>query len=233
MYRRVLLKLSGEVLSGEGGRGFASEMAKYLIEELKPVIEKGVQLAIVIGAGNIVRGRDLSEMRSSRADELGILGTIMNSLYLKELLCMNGLEAIAVSSAAGLPSLVEHRYDIIEGALNNGKVVVFGGGTYLPFFTTDTAAAIRAVEIAADVLIKGTKVDGVYSKDPKLNGDAKKIDRTTFSEAIRDQLNVMDMEAFSICQRYGLPVRVIDFFIKGNLFDAIIGGKTGTVVLPD
>jgi len=233
MYKRVLLKLSGEVLSGEGARGFDSERTSFLIEELRPVIEKEIQLAIVIGAGNLIRGRELSNMRGSRADELGILGTIMNALYLKEALCVNGFETIAVSSIAGISSLVEHRYDTIEDALNEGKIVVFGGGTYLPFFTTDTAAAVRAVEIGADVLIKGTKVDGVYDKDPKTNEDATKIDRTTFSEAIEKGLGIMDIEAFSICQRYGLSVRVIDFFNKGNLFDAIIGGKTGTVVLPD
>ncbi len=233
MYRRVLLKLSGEVLSGEGARGFDSDRTAFLIEELRPVVEKGIQLAIVIGAGNIIRGRELSKMRSSRADELGILGTIMNSLYLKESLCMNGFEAIAISSVAGIPSLIEHRYDTLEDALSTGKIVVFGGGTYLPFFTTDTAAAVRAVEIGADVLIKGTKVDGVYDKDPKTNEEARRIERTTFSEAIKSRFEIMDIEAFSICQRYGLPVRVIDFFTKGNLFDAIIGGKTGTVVLPD
>jgi uridylate kinase len=157
----------------------------------------------------------------------------MNSLYLKESLCMNGFEAIAISSVAGIPSLYRHRYDTIEDALSSGKIVVFGGGTYLPFFTTDTAAAVRAVEIGADVLIKGTKVDGVYDKDPKTNEEARRIERTTFSEAIKSRFEIMDIEAFSICQRYGLPVRVIDFFTKGNLFDAIIGGKTGTVVLPD
>ncbi len=233
MYSRVLLKLSGEVLSGEGGRGFNREFVSYLVEEIVAVIRKDIQLAIVIGAGNIVRGRELEDLRSSRADELGMLATTMNAVYLKESLNSVGLNAIAVSSIIELPSFVPHKYDQIERALTEGAVVVFGGGTYLPFFTTDTAAAVRAVEIEADIVIKGTKVDGVYDMDPKVFKEATKIDTISFTEAIERGIRVMDQEAFSICQRYNMPVVVIDFFKKGNLLDAIIGKKVGTLVKPD
>lgn len=233
MYKRVLLKLSGEVLSGEGGRGFDEASVDYLLEEILPVIRTGTQLAIVIGAGNIVRGRELRNLRNSRADELGMLGTVMNAVYLKEVLSGAGVKAVAVSSIVKLPSLDDHKYDHIEKSLKSGEVVVFGGGTYLPFFTTDTAAAVRAVEIGSDVIIKGTKVDGVYDKDPKKNDDAAKIDRITFASAIENNIEVMDREAFSICQRYAVPVIVIDFFKKGNLLNAIMGEKIGTLVIPD
>lgn len=233
MYKRVLLKLSGEVLCGEGNKGYSRDEITYLLDELLPVIGEGVQLAIVIGAGNLVRGRELTGLRNCRADELGILATMMNAIYLKESLHMIDVEAIAVSSVIKLPSFVSHSYDLIESSLNEGKVVVFGGGTYLPFFTTDTAAAIRGVEIQADVIVKGTKVDGLYDKDPKVFDNAKKIERTTFSGALENKLEVMDQEAFTICRRHDMPVIIIDFFNKGNLFNAIMGEKTGTLVLPD
>ncbi|OAA31775.1 uridylate kinase [Kosmotoga arenicorallina S304] len=233
MYKRVLLKLSGEVLSGEGNKGFAKEKIDYLIGELKSVVEHGIELGIVIGAGNLFRGVELSSLSSKSADQIGMLGTLINSIYLKEALTNSGIKAVAISSSVNSPSFEPHQYNLIERYFSTNHVVIFGGGTTLPFFTTDTAAAIRAIEISADVLIKATKVDGVYDKDPKLYPKATRIGKITFSEAIEKGLKIMDKEAFSLCQRYKKPVIVINFFIPNSLLSAIIGEKTGTLVLPD
>jgi len=205
---KVLLKLSGEVFSGEGNKGFVKDRIDYLLGELKSVVEHGVEMGIVIGAGNLFRGAELSALRAKAADQIGMLGTLINAIYLKEILVNNGIKAVAISSNVNSP-------------------------TTLPYFTTDTAAAIRAIEIDADVLIKATKVDGVYNRDPKLYTDANRIGKITFKEAIEKGLKIMDKEAFSLCQRYKKPVIVINFFVPNSLLSAIIGEKTGTLVLPD
>ncbi|AKI98207.1 UMP kinase [Kosmotoga pacifica] len=233
MYKRVLLKLSGEVLSGEGNKGFSDDKIDFLVEEIKKVVEHGIELGIVIGAGNVFRGTEFSRLDAKTADQIGMMGTLINALYLKAILRNKGIKAVAISSSTNSPSFEPYHYDTIERYLRTNHVVIFGGGTTLPYFTTDTAAAIRAIEIGADVLIKATKVDGVYDKDPKQYPDAQRIERITFKEAIEKGLKIMDMEAFSLCQRYSKPVIVIDFFIPENLLSAIIGEKTGTLVLPD
>ena len=233
MYKRVLLKLSGEVFSGEGNKGFIKDRIDYLLGELKSVVEHGVEMGIVIGAGNLFRGAELSALRAKAADQIGMLGTLINAIYLKEILVNNGIKAVAISSSVNSPSFEPHKYDLIERYFATNHVVIFGGGTTLPYFTTDTAAAIRAIEIDADVLIKATKVDGVYNRDPKLYTDANRIGKITFKEAIEKGLKIMDKEAFSLCQRYKKPVIVINFFVPNSLLSAIIGEKTGTLVLPD
>ena len=233
MYRRVLLKLSGEALSGEGNKGFSEERLQYLVNELRGVKERGIEIAIVIGAGNLFRGKELTHISPTVSDEIGMLGTLINTLYLKDYLSSKGLKAVAISSIVSFPSFEPYKYSRAEQLLREGNIVILGGGTTIPYFTTDTAAAIRAIELHTDIIIKATKVDGVYELDPKKHPDTKKIDRITFTEAIELDLKIMDIEAFSICKKHKLPIIVIDFFTSGNLLRAIIGEKVGTLVIPD
>lgn len=232
MYKRILLKLSGEVLSGEGEKGFNHEQILYLIDELKSVHEYGTNVGIVIGAGNLFRGREMKELSPTIADQIGMLGTVINALYLKDIFEKNGIRTVVVSQVTSLPSIRPIHYDDINLYFDAGYSVIFAGGTSNPFFTTDTAAALRAVEMKADILIKGTKVPGIYNKDPKKFNDAIKYDKLTFDEAIEKNLKIMDTEAFSICKRYNMKIMVMNFFKKGNLLKAIMGENVGTLVVP-
>ncbi|ACJ75258.1 uridylate kinase [Thermosipho africanus H17ap60334] len=232
MYKRVLLKLSGEVLSGEGEKGFNIDKIIYLIDELKSVLEYGTNIGIVIGAGNLFRGREMKELSPTIADQIGMLGTVINALYLKDLFEKHGLRTVVVSQVTSLPSIRPIHYDDINLYFDAGYLVIFAGGTSNPFFTTDTAAALRAVEMKADILIKGTKVSGIFDKDPKKYEDAIKFDKLTFDEAIEKELKIMDTEAFSICRRYNMKILVMDFFKKGNLLRAIREENVGTLVVP-
>ncbi|MBO8161385.1 MAG: UMP kinase [Thermosipho sp. (in: Bacteria)] len=233
MYKRVLLKLSGEVLSGEGEKGFNLKKIEYLIDELKQIIEYGTNIGIVIGAGNLFRGREMSELTPTIADQIGMLGTVINALYLKDIFEKNSIRTVVVSQVTSLPSIRPIHYDDINLYFDAGYLVIFAGGTSNPFFTTDTAAALRAVEMKAEILIKGTKVPGVFDKDPKIYNDAKKFEKITFDQAIEKNLKIMDTEAFSICKRYNMHIMVLDFFKKGNLLKAIRGENVGTLVVPN
>ncbi|SDC04400.1 UMP kinase [Geotoga petraea] len=232
MYRRIMLKLSGEVLSGIGNKGFNSENVKYLSEEIKKVSQHGMNVGMVIGAGNIFRGKELTGVTNSIADHIGMLGTVSNALYLKDYFEKNGIKTIVVSQIVNLPSVRNIYYDDIELYFNSGYVVIFAGGTSNPFFTTDTAAALRAVEMKAEVLIKATKVEGIYDKDPKIFTDAVKYDTIKYDDAIAKSLKIMDTEAFAICQRYEMPITVLDFFKKDNLLNAVLNKNVGTKVIP-
>ena len=232
MYKRVLLKLSGEVLSDEAQKGFSDEHVGYLIEEIKNVAERGIKLGIVIGAGNLFRGRDFDGLRPTIADQIGMLGTVINALYLKDRLESANIKTVVVSQIVSIPSVKMINYDDIDLYFEAGYVVVFAGGTSNPFFTTDTGAALRAVEMKAELLIKGTKVSGIYDKDPKVHNDAKKYDTITYDQAIEENLKIMDTEAFSICKRYDMKILVTDFFERGNLLRAINGENVGTLVVP-
>ncbi|ANQ53504.1 uridylate kinase [Thermosipho affectus] len=232
MYKRILLKLSGEVLSGEGEKGFNHENIIYLVDELKKILEYGTNMGIVIGAGNLFRGREMQELSPTIADQIGMLGTVINALYLKDIFEKNHLRTVVVSQVTSLPSIRPIHYDDINLYFDAGYVVIFAGGTSNPFFTTDTAAALRAVEMKADILIKGTKVDGIYDKDPKKYNDAKKFNMLTFDEAIEKGLKIMDTEAFSICKRYNMKILVMDFFKKNNLLSAVREENVGTLVVP-
>ena len=232
MYKRVLLKLSGEVLSGEAQKGFSDEHVDYLIEEIKNVAERGIKLGIVIGAGNLFRGRDFDGLRPTIADQIGMLGTVINALYLKDRLESANIKTVVVSQIVSIPSVKMINYDDIDLYFEAGYVVVFAGGTSNPFFTTYTGAALRAVEMKAELLIKGTKVSGIYDKDPKVHKDAKKYDTITYDQAIEENLKIMDTEAFSICKRYDMKILVTDFFERGNLLRAINGENVGTLVVP-
>ncbi len=233
MYRRVLIKLSGETMCGEGSRGFDERSVKYLVKQISQAVEFGANIGIVIGAGNIFRGEELSNIPYAIADQIGMLGTVINALYLKGIFQKHGVKSVVVSQISNLPSIRPIHYDDINLYFDAGYVVIFAGGTSNPFFTTDTAAALRAVEMGAEVLIKATKVDGVYDSDPKKNKTAQKIEKLSFQEAIRRGLKVMDMEAFSICGRYKLPIIVLDFFEDGAILKAIRGETVGSIILPD
>ena len=233
MYRNVLLKLSGEVLSGEGSKGFNLDALKYMAEEIKKISQHGLNIGMVIGAGNIFRGKELPGMTNSIADHIGMMGTVMNALFIKDYFEKVGIKTVVVSQIVNLPSVRSIHYDDIDLYFNSGYVVIFAGGTSNPFFTTDTAAALRSVEMKADILVKATKVDGIYDKDPKRFTDAVKYDTITYEEAISKNIKVMDTEAFAICQRYNMPIVVLDFFKKDNLLNAVMQNKVGTKVVPN
>ncbi len=224
---KVLLKLSGEALSGEGKKGYDEGMVSHIASEIRSLVEDGNQVGVVVGAGNLIRGKELHGMSAVMADQMGMLATVMNAIYLKEILDSSGVPSLVFSSIVSLPSVKKLEYGEVENALRSGRVVIFGGGTSNPLFTTDTAAALRAAEMGATILLKATKVDGVYDSDPKENPDARKFERLTFEDVIRMNLKVMDLEAFNICRRVGIEIVVFDFFVPGNTLRAL-RGETGT-----
>ncbi|HOO32427.1 MAG TPA: UMP kinase [Thermotogota bacterium] len=230
MYGRILLKLSGEALSGEGEMGFSKTQMAYLVDEIGEIMEKKVSIGLVVGAGNIFRGAELAELEPKMADQIGMLGTNINAIYLKSFFEKAGMPARVFSQVVQLQSTEKINYDRVNDSIKNGEIVIFGGGTSNPFFTTDTAAALRAVEMGAQIIIKATKVDGIFSADPRKVKDAVKYDTLSYSEAIDKNLRIMDTEAFSICKRYGMTIQVINFFEKGNLLKAVMGEQVGTTV---
>ncbi|PNR92794.1 UMP kinase [Petrotoga sp. 9PWA.NaAc.5.4] len=230
MYKRVLLKLSGEILSGEGKKGFDEKNSQYFTQEIKKIRDIDINVGIVIGAGNFFRGKELKDFKIQIADQLGMLGTVINSIFLKNVLEKNGLKSVVFSKIVDLPSVMPLRYDLVEDYISSGHIVIFAGGTSNPLFTTDTAAALRAIEMDAEVLIKATKVDGIYNKDPKIFSDVVKYDRITYEQAISEQLKVMDTESFSICERNNLPIIILNFFEEDSLLKAVKGEKVGTLV---
>ena len=232
-YKRVLLKLSGESLAPSEGQGIDPKSAKEIAQQVKSVVQLGANLAIVIGGGNIWRGKVGLELGMDRAtaDYMGMLATVMNSLAL-----MDSLENIGVTTrvqtsiemrAIAEPYIRRRALRHIE----KSRVVIFAGGTGNPYFTTDTAAALRAVEINADLLIKATKVDGIYDSDPKKNPDAKKYDDLTYMEALSKQLQVMDATAISLCMENHMPLMVLNLWEEGSLKKALMGEKVGTLVV--
>ncbi len=234
-YHRILLKLSGEALAGEDGFGIDPRRALDIAERVRHVREMGVDVAIVIGAGNLWRGRvGLNQgMDQATADYMGMLATVMNALAL-----MDALESVnvvtRVQSAIEMRSVAEPyiRRRAIRH-LEKGRVVIFGGGTGNPFFTTDTAAALRATEIGAEVLIKATKVDGVYDSDPKTNPSAKLFDKITYIDAINLRLKVMDTTALTLCMENKLPILVLNLWDQTGLSRALNGEPIGTLVDDD
>ncbi len=226
---KVLLKLSGEVLSGEGKKGYDESVIKHVVSEIKSLVDDGNRVGVVVGAGNLIRGRDLKNINTAMADQIGMLATVMNAIYLKEVLEIHGIPSVVFSSITDLPAVKRLEYGEIENALKSGRVVVFGGGTSNPLFTTDTAAALRAAEMGAKILLKATKVDGVYSDDPKKNPNAVRFEKLTFDEVIEKDLEVMALEAFNLCKRLGIEVVVFNFFVSGNTLRAL-RGEVGTKI---
>ncbi|HEX2980226.1 MAG TPA: UMP kinase [Anaerolineaceae bacterium] len=231
-YHRILLKLSGEALSTGAGMGIDPQKSVGIAQRVREVRELGVDVAIVIGAGNLWRGKVGLEMGMDRAtaDYMGMLATVMNALALMDALESQGV-ITRVQSAIEMRSVAEPyiRRRAIRH-LEKGRVVIFGGGTGNPYFSTDTAASLRAMEIDADVLIKATKVDGVYDSDPKLNPDAVKFDELTYIDALNRRLEVMDSTAISLCMENKLPIMVLNLWDPTSLRKCLLGEKVGTLV---
>lgn len=231
-YKRILLKLSGEALAGDKEFGFSEEVLANFAEEIKKVYEQGIQIAIVIGGGNIFRGAHLSTtgVERSTGDTMGMLATIMNGLALQSAIELKGVST-RVMTSINMPQVAEPfiRRRAIRH-LEKGRVVIFAGGTGNPYFTTDSGGALRAVEINADILAKATKVDGIYDKDPMKYNDAIKYDDITFEEAINKDLKVMDMTALSLCRENNMPIIVFNSLENGNILKMAKGEKIGTLV---
>ena len=231
-YRRILLKLSGEALGGDAGVSIRPEAVKNMAEQIREVRELGVQVVIVVGGGNIYRGMTGSERGIERAtgDYMGMLATVINALALQDALEKLGV-ATRVQTAITMAQVAETfiRRRAVRH-LEKGRVVIFGGGTGNPYFSTDTAAALRANEIGAEVILKATKVDGIYDHDPKKNPNAKRYSQITYLEALKKQLKVMDSTAFSLCMDNKMPIVVFDLFRPHNLKRVVLGEKVGTVV---
>ena len=231
-YRRILLKLSGEALGGEAGAGICPEAIHDMARQIAEVRELGVEVVVVIGGGNIFRGLSGSERGIERAtgDYMGMLATVINALALQDALEKQGV-ATRVQTAITMNQVAEAfiRRRAVRH-LEKGRVVIFGGGTGNPFFSTDTAAALRANEIGAEVILKATKVDGIYDSDPKKNPKAKRYTQIAYKEALVKQLKVMDSTAFSLCLDNKMPIIVFDMFKAHNLRRVVLGEKVGTLV---
>ncbi len=229
--KRILLKLSGEVLKGEQSSGYCEKMLSWCGVEIKKLVDAAYSVAIVVGGGNIYRGINTEKTGIQRinGDYMGMLATIMNAIALGDVLQHSGLKTKVFSSVSIGGVVDQYSQKDAVTSLNKGDVVIFGGGTGNPFFTTDTAAALRAIEIGADLLLKGTKVDGVYTKDPLQFSDAVKLESITYQEALNKQYHVMDQTAFALSQEHQLPIRVFKLFKTGNLLKAV-QGEIGTLL---
>ena len=231
-YKRILLKLSGEALMGESAYGIRRETIGEIVREIAAVARQGVEIGVVIGGGNIFRGvaPGAAGMDRATADYMGMLATVMNALALQDAMRQAGV-ASRVQSALNIEQVVE---PYIRGKairyLEEGKVVIFAAGTGNPFFTTDTAAALRASEVGAEIVLKATKVDGVYTSDPKVDPGAKRYSRVSFDEAIQRNLKVMDATALTLCRDQRLPVNVFSIFRKDALSRVVAGEDEGTLV---
>ncbi len=236
VFRRVLLKLSGEALMGDSNRlGIDPQTVDQICREVAEVARMGVEIGIIIGGGNIFRGLSASARGMDRVtgDYMGMLATVINALALQDYLERNGAET-RVMTAIKMEQIAEpfiRRRAVTH--LAHGKIVIFGAGTGNPYFTTDTAAALRAIEIGADAILKGTKVDGVYDKDPVLHVDAVKYDQLTYMDVIRGRLKVMDTTAVTLCMENNLPIQVFNLKEPGNLLRVIQGESIGTKVTGD
>ncbi len=235
MYQRILLKLSGESLAGESSCGMDPARLQQFASEIRDACHAGVQVAVVIGGGNIFRGLkgSLQGFDRQTGDYMGMLATMINSLALQS--ALEGMNVkVKLMSAIDVPKLAEPANGLQAiKYLTEGFVVIFSGGTGNPYFTTDTASALRAVEIHANAMLKGTRVDGVYSDDPEKNPQAEKFDRITFREAYEKGLKIMDLTAFTLCEENNIPVVVFNMNRQGNLTRLLSGEKLGTIVSPE
>ena len=229
---RILLKYSGEAVAGLAGQGIDPKILHFMSREIKSVIEKNVAVGVVIGGGNLFRGQELNQDGIDRVagDHMGMLATVMNGIALRDSLERNGIKT-RVMSAIPMPGIVEH-YDRRRAIqlLDEGFVVIFTAGTGNPFFTTDTAACLRGIEIDADVMLKATKVDGVYSDDPQKNPEATLFDSLTFDEAIQKNLRVMDTTALTLARDNQMNIKVFNYESEGALLDIVNGKEIGTLI---
>lgn len=231
-YSRILLKLSGESLSGNGNHGIDDSVLNIYAEQVIEVVNSGCEVAIVIGGGNIFRGLSGTESGFDRVkgDQMGMLATVINSLALESAISRLGGKAKVFTSFRMEPVGELYNRDKVLDVMKNKTISILSGGTGNPFFTTDTAAALRAVEIGSDVLLKGTRVDGVYSADPEKEPSAEKFDRISFGEAINRRLRIMDSTSFTMCRDNNMPIVVFDMNRKGNLVKLVRGESIGTIV---
>ncbi len=229
-YKRILLKLSGEVLAGEAGKGIDNDTVTRICKSVKAVADLGVEVGIVVGGGNFWRGRTSEHMDRARADHIGMLATAMNSLALCDALEQLGAD-VRVQTAIEMRQIAEpYIRNKAVRHFEKGRIVIFGCGTGSPFFSTDTAAALRSVEINADALLKATNVDGIYDKDPNKFDDAVKYDEVSFHEVITRDLKVMDSTAFSLCKDNNMVINVFDLTDPDNIIRVVKGEKIGTTV---
>ncbi len=226
LYKRVLLKISGEALAGDNKTGYDPAVLKEVALQIKKARELGAEVSIVVGGGNFWRGRQGLDMNRSTADYMGMLATIMNSLCLQETLIANGVDAIVQTSIEITP-VAKHfdRRDAVK-ALEEGKVVIFGGGTGCPFFSTDTTASLRACEIEADVILLAKNVDGIYDSDPKTNPDAKRYSSISYMDFISQNLKAMDTSAVTMCMENGVPILAFALLEKDSIVNALTGKLT-------
>ena len=235
VYKRILLKLSGEVLAGEKRTGLDFAEVKKFAEDMAQLQKAGIELGVVIGGGNMIRGRDAMNYGLARAqvDTIGMLGTVMNALSLKFSLLSLGVKAEVLSAIAMPPAAELYSREKALSLMSSGHVVIFGAGTGHPFFSTDTAAALRAAELGLDCVVKATKVNGIYTKDPAKYPDAEFLPELTYSEAIARGLEVMDVAAFALCRENKIPVWVMSIHEPGWVRNIIDGTKAGTIVKED
>lgn len=232
-YRRILLKMSGEVLGGSDGRVLDAGVLRDIACEIKAVRDAGVDIGVVVGGGNICRGREFAELGVEKvtADNMGMLGTVINAIALQDVLEKMGVITrvqTAIRMEAVAEPFIRRR---ATHHMEKGYVVIFGAGTGNPYFTTDTAAALRAMEIEADVLLKGTNVDGIFEADPRRDPSARRYQSLTYSKAMEKRLQVMDATAFSLCMDNRMPIVVFNILEKGNLLKAAVGDPIGTLVV--
>ena len=232
VFSRVLLKLSGEVLANKYGFGIDPEKVAYLAEQIKPIYKSNINIGLIIGAGNIFRGMEAAAGGMDRVtgDYLGMLATIMNAIALQDSLEKIGCQTRTLS-AINITQIAEPyiRRRAIRH-MEKGRIVIIAGGTGNPFFTTDSAAALRATELGSDILLKGTKVDGVYNKDPEKYTDAKKYKKLSYKKVMQDNLQVMDMTAITLCKENNIPIKVFNIKNSGDLLDIVMGSKIGTTI---
>lgn len=232
-YGRVLLKLSGESFSSSDGATIDAGAIGATIDEMEPVLKMGVEIAAVVGGGNLIRARDFAgdeTIQRVTADQMGMLGTAINALALRDGLEARGISA-RVMSAISMPAICEtYSYERAMRHMEKGRIVLFAGGTGSPFFTTDTTAALRAAETGCRLLVKATKVDGVYDADPMVSPSARKFDRMSYQDVIGSRLGVMDLTAVSLCEENRIPIVVCQLFNAGNLQRAIRGEAVGTII---
>lgn len=231
-YKRILLKLSGESLMGEQEYGISPEMLSQYATEIKQAKELGAEIAVVIGGGNIFRGLQgaAKGMDRVQGDYMGMLATVINSMALQSELEQQGVATELLSGLAIEPICKETSRRRMISALEEGKIVIIAGGTGNPYFTTDTASTLRAIEMQADVILKGTRVDGVYTSDPEKDPTATKYSSLTYDEALSKKLKIMDLTAFALCQENKMPIYVFDMNTKGNLQKVVKGEHIGTIV---
>ena len=230
VYKRVLLKISGEALAGSDKFGINEEMTRKVAKEIKQIHDLGVEVAIVVGGGNFWRGRTSKDMDRATADYMGMLATVMNSLAVQESLLAIGVPAKVQTSIEMREIAEPYARRKALSHLEHGDVVIFGAGTGNPFFSTDTAAALRAAEIGADVILLAKNVDGVYDSDPAINPDAVKFDELSFMEVIERDLKVMDLTAATLCKDNHIAIHVFALAEEGNVLKALTGEKIGTIV---